>query len=64
MHRILSLPVSPKLRLDVQITQNTHLGIELSAMNAENAAVELEGWKEGDGFAEAGLGAHRGWGGH
>lgn len=58
MHRILSLPMRPKLRLDIQIAQNAHFGIELLAMNAEKAAVQLEGWEEGDGFGEAGLGAH------
>ena len=33
-------------------------------MNAEDAAVEMERWEEGDGFAEARLGAHGGGGSH
>lgn len=33
-------------------------------MNAEDAAVEMEWWEEGDGFAEAGLGAHGGGSSH
>ena len=33
-------------------------------MYAENAAVEMERWEEGDGFAEAGLGAHGGGSSH
>lgn len=48
----------PELRLDIQVAQNAHLRIELLAMNAEKAAVELDGWEEGDGFSEARLGAH------
>lgn len=58
MHRILNLPMRSKLRLHIQVAQNAHFGIELLAMNAEKAAVELEWWEEGHGFAEAGLGAH------
>ena len=58
MQRILHIPMSPKLALQVRVAEDAHLGVEFLAVDAENAAVELERREEGEGFTEAGFGAH------
>jgi hypothetical protein len=53
MQRILDIPMCAELALNVGVAQDAHLGVELAAVDAEDAAVELEWGEEGEGFAEA-----------
>lgn len=64
MQWILNLLMSPELALHVAVAQQAHLGLEFFAVHAQNAPVELQRRKEGQGLAEAGLGAHCGGRGH
>jgi hypothetical protein len=58
MQRILHIPMSAELVLHVGVAQDAHLRVELTAVDAEDAAVELQWGEEGEGFGEAGFGAH------
>jgi hypothetical protein len=50
--------MSAELVLHVGVAQDAHLRVELTAVDAEDAAVELQWGEEGEGFGEAGFGAH------
>jgi hypothetical protein len=57
MQRIVHAPVCAKLGLHVGVAQHAHFRVEF-AVYAQDAPVELERWEEGEGVAEAGLGAY------
>lgn len=48
MKRIVDIFVSPKLGFDVCVSEDSLFRFELFAVNPEEAAVEGDGWEEGD----------------
>lgn len=50
MHGIVNLLVRAELRFDVLVAEHAHLGGEVLAVGAQEAAVEEDRGKEGHGF--------------
>lgn len=50
MHGVVDLLVRAELRFDVLVAEHAHLGGEVLAVGAQEAAVEQDGREEGHGF--------------
>jgi hypothetical protein len=47
MHRILHIPMRPKLRLDILVPQQAHLRREMLPVGPQEPSVEVDGRQEG-----------------
>ena len=49
MNRVLHVPVRPELALDVLVTEDARLDVEMLAVRAKEAAVEGDGREKSEG---------------